>query len=360
MPRDANGNYTLPAGNPVVSGEVVSTAWGNPTMSDIAVELTSSLDRNGKGGMLAPFKFLDGSEGAPGLTFTSDPAMGFYRAGVKDLRASVGGDKMRWTDTGIDVSPDDGTTWYPLITDGDPGLNFLPLTGGTITGTLDVDGAVNFDSTLNVEGATTIDDTLLVTGTSNFQGAVDFDGNVNIDGTLNVEGATTVDDALGVTGALTVNGGITQTSSAAAASFNEALLSRTGAGGTSASQNANVQLSNVTDSRHAMLQVLGSGGLQMFTHNGTSWAEQARLGYGTGATAGVSIFSGGGLALFDTPNSNNRRLSLNASNFINIDGYGGVLHNKSSADLGGAVTQDTAAPGVSAGVEGDIWLQYTP
>ncbi len=136
MPRDANGNYTLPSGNPVVSGEVISTTWANPTMADLAVEMTSSLDRNGKGGMLAPFKFLDGNEGAPGLTFTADPSMGIYRAGVKDMRASVGGDKMRWTDTGVDVTPDQGTTWYPLITDGDPGLPFLPLAGGSLTGSV--------------------------------------------------------------------------------------------------------------------------------------------------------------------------------------------------------------------------------
>ena len=66
MPRDANGNYTLPAGNPVVSGSIITSAWANTTMSDVANALTDSLDRYGRGGMLAPFTFSDGTEGAPG------------------------------------------------------------------------------------------------------------------------------------------------------------------------------------------------------------------------------------------------------------------------------------------------------
>lgn len=49
MPRDGSGNYTLPSGNPVVSGTVISSSgWGNPTMSDIAAALTQSLSRDGQ------------------------------------------------------------------------------------------------------------------------------------------------------------------------------------------------------------------------------------------------------------------------------------------------------------------------
>jgi len=53
MSRDANGTYYLPAGNPVVSGTVITTAWANPTMADIATALSDSLSRSGKGGMAA-------------------------------------------------------------------------------------------------------------------------------------------------------------------------------------------------------------------------------------------------------------------------------------------------------------------
>lgn len=51
MSRDANGNFNLPAGNPVVTGTVITTAWANPTMADLGSALTDSLSRTGKGGM---------------------------------------------------------------------------------------------------------------------------------------------------------------------------------------------------------------------------------------------------------------------------------------------------------------------
>ena len=71
MPRDIAGNYTLPSGNPVQSGEVVSSAWANATMADVAAALTNSLDRNGQGGMLAPFRFADGTASLPGAAWVN-------------------------------------------------------------------------------------------------------------------------------------------------------------------------------------------------------------------------------------------------------------------------------------------------
>jgi hypothetical protein len=47
MPRDSNGIYTLPTGNPVLSGELIESTWANTTMSDIAQALTGSLPRDG-------------------------------------------------------------------------------------------------------------------------------------------------------------------------------------------------------------------------------------------------------------------------------------------------------------------------
>jgi microcystin-dependent protein len=53
MPRNAQGVYTLPAGNPVVAGTLIETTWANPTMSDIAAALTGSLPRDGSAPMTA-------------------------------------------------------------------------------------------------------------------------------------------------------------------------------------------------------------------------------------------------------------------------------------------------------------------
>ena len=74
-------------------------------MTDIASdELTNSLDRNGRGGMLGPFKFADGLVGAPGITWNSEPTSGFFRAGGNDMEAVIAGvPRMRWTATSVDV-----------------------------------------------------------------------------------------------------------------------------------------------------------------------------------------------------------------------------------------------------------------
>ena len=104
MPRNAAGNYTLPL-PPVVAGTTIVASVENTTDSDIATELTNSLDRNGRGGMLAPFKIFDGTAGAPGIGFTLDPDNGFYRIGPDDWAATVAGVKvMEFTSTGITVT----------------------------------------------------------------------------------------------------------------------------------------------------------------------------------------------------------------------------------------------------------------
>ncbi len=47
-PRNGSGTYQLPAGNPVVSGTVISSTTHNTTMSDVATALTGSLAKDGQ------------------------------------------------------------------------------------------------------------------------------------------------------------------------------------------------------------------------------------------------------------------------------------------------------------------------
>ena len=47
MPRNMNGTYTLPAGNPVVTNTVISSTVQNTTMSDVATALTQSIASTG-------------------------------------------------------------------------------------------------------------------------------------------------------------------------------------------------------------------------------------------------------------------------------------------------------------------------
>lgn len=90
MPRNNQGVYVLPNGNPVVSGTQIQSTWANTLASDLANEITNSLDRNGRGGMLGPFKFADGAKGTPSLTFNSEPTLGMYRPSAGKLVLSAG------------------------------------------------------------------------------------------------------------------------------------------------------------------------------------------------------------------------------------------------------------------------------
>ena len=89
MPRDLSGNMTLPAGNPVVTGTAISSTVMNNTLADLAAEVQDSLSRSGKGGMSAAFKNADGTEAAPGLTFTNETNTGWFRYAAGVVRMSI-------------------------------------------------------------------------------------------------------------------------------------------------------------------------------------------------------------------------------------------------------------------------------
>lgn len=48
MSRNGSGTYTLPAGNPVVTGTTISSTWANTTLSDIQNALTQSIAADGQ------------------------------------------------------------------------------------------------------------------------------------------------------------------------------------------------------------------------------------------------------------------------------------------------------------------------
>ena len=91
MPRNSAGTFSLVAGNPVVDDTVIEASWANDTLNDIAAEIQDSLSRSGKGGMLVPMEFADGTVGDPAITFSAAPTTGLYRAGTNDVRFSLAG-----------------------------------------------------------------------------------------------------------------------------------------------------------------------------------------------------------------------------------------------------------------------------
>lgn len=110
MARDSNGDYTLPAGNPVVSGTTISSTWANTSLSDIEAEITDSLSRSGKGAMTAPLELAAGSVAAPGLSFSLETNSGIFRNAAGDIRFVIGGVAMAsMTSTGFAFNLGDAT-----------------------------------------------------------------------------------------------------------------------------------------------------------------------------------------------------------------------------------------------------------
>lgn len=68
MSRNGSGVYTLPAGNPVVTGTTITSTWANNTLSDIATALTGSLAADGQTVATGPLNM-----GANLITFVADP-----------------------------------------------------------------------------------------------------------------------------------------------------------------------------------------------------------------------------------------------------------------------------------------------
>ena len=105
MSRNGSGTYTLPSGNPVVSGTLIEATWANTTLSDIASSLTDSLSRSGQGGMTAALRLFDGTSSVPGLAWGSETTTGFYRAGAGDTRLVVTGSQvMQFLSTGVAIT----------------------------------------------------------------------------------------------------------------------------------------------------------------------------------------------------------------------------------------------------------------
>jgi hypothetical protein len=95
--RNASGTMSAING-PYQPGTTISSSIINNRYSDIEAEITNSLDRSGRGGMLAAIRGIDGTVASPALSFTSEPGSGLYRIGAGDLGLAVLGVKIsEWT-----------------------------------------------------------------------------------------------------------------------------------------------------------------------------------------------------------------------------------------------------------------------
>jgi|13_taG_2_1085334.scaffolds.fasta_scaffold02681_2 hypothetical protein len=332
MPRDTAGNYNLPAGNPVASGEIISASWANSTMGDLGQTLSASLDRYGRGGMLAPFQFTDGTEAAPGATWSNEPTTGFYRAAYGDLRLTLtNADVQRWTNGNSYLWRNN--QWEEILTSsggsGGTTINNLVVTGSftspgiddnatstqiTVTDT-DVDFSGNIDvtgtatlpdanvTTLDVTGVSTIVDadvtTLDVTGTATLADAdvttLDVTGTSTLADadvvTLDVTGTATLADAnvttLDVTGVSTL---ATVTADSAVAGTETTSISGSTTLDFSAQQNFVLTLTGNVTLADPTTETVGQSGFIVFIQDGTG-GRTVSLGteYETAGAGGLTL-----------------------------------------------------------------------
>jgi hypothetical protein len=90
--RNAAGTMSA-ANGPYIGHTTISVTQVNSRFSDVESEITDSLSRSGKGGMLAALRGVDGAVSAPAYSFTSEVGSGLYRIGASDLGWAIGGAK---------------------------------------------------------------------------------------------------------------------------------------------------------------------------------------------------------------------------------------------------------------------------
>ncbi len=100
MSRNGSGTYTLPAGNPVVSGTVIATTWANNTMNDLASAMTDSVAADGQTPMTGPLNMnsnkvtnlATGTISGDGINFNQFNTPTFGGAVVCSSTLTVAGD----------------------------------------------------------------------------------------------------------------------------------------------------------------------------------------------------------------------------------------------------------------------------
>lgn len=119
MPRNGSSVYSLPAGNPVIAGTVIATAWANSTLTDIATALTQSLSTDGSTASvsLSGKTMSGGTFSGPTVTGTmtlTGGAIQFPAVQVPSANANTLDDyeEGTWTPTFTYVTPGNLTVAY--------------------------------------------------------------------------------------------------------------------------------------------------------------------------------------------------------------------------------------------------------
>lgn len=201
MPRDGSGNYTLPSGNPVVTGTTISSTTHNNTNNDLASALTASVAKDGQ------------------TTPTANLPMGTFRhinvgnASARNHYAATGQVQDNAFNVLSSVAGTNSITGSltPQITAYSAGMliAFTPANTNTGATTISISGLTALDIFKEDGDALAAGD--LVVGVPAFlildSGADDFYLlNPQTFATLTVSGNATIGGTLGVTGVATLGG----------------------------------------------------------------------------------------------------------------------------------------------------------
>jgi hypothetical protein len=121
MSRNGSGTYTLPAGNPVVTGTTISSTWSNNTLTDIATALTGSLAADGQTTATGNLKM-----GSNRITGLADGLVSTDAATLSQVTAAIAGAQPVITTIGILKGAGAGS-----ISAAVSGTDYCPATSGS-------------------------------------------------------------------------------------------------------------------------------------------------------------------------------------------------------------------------------------
>lgn len=301
MARNGSGTYTLPSGNPVVTGTSISSTWANNTMNDIANALTGSVASDGQTPMTGNLNM--GGNKVTGLANGTNPTDAVTYSQLTGLApATTGSSVLAGNGTG-------GFTNVSLATG-------LAYSSGTLSA--DINGLLpsqtgNSGKVLSTNGSTT---SWTSTGASGTVSSVDVSGGTT--------GLTTSGGPITTTGTITLAGTLAVTS-----------------GGTGSTTSTGA-LTNLLPSQ------TGNSG-KFLTTNGTatSWGSA-----GTGTVTSVAL-SGGttGLSVSGTPITTSGTMTLAGTLALANGGTGATTASgaRSSLGLGTMATQNSNSITVTGG-----------
>jgi len=153
MSRNGSGTYTLPAGNPVVTGTTIASTWANTTLTDLATAMTGSLASDGQTTATGNLKM-----GTNRITGLADGIASTDAATVSQLTTAGATYLLKASNLSDVANAATSRTNLGLGTIATQAASAVAVTGGAIDGTTvgATSASTGAFSTLSATGVTTV------------------------------------------------------------------------------------------------------------------------------------------------------------------------------------------------------------